>query len=306
MGIERADDAGVYRLSDDLAIVQTVDFFTPIVDDPFLFGKIAAVNALSDVYAMGGKPVCAMNVVCFPTKKFDLSVLTEVLQGGLAALREAEALLVSGHSVQDEEFKYGLAVTGTVHPDRVLMNSGARPGDALVLTKPIGTGVVTTAGKSGKASTEALDAVIASMTTLNRSAAEALGDFDVHACTDVTGFGLIGHACEMVEGGSVAIAINADAVPLFPNAEEYARTGFLCGGVGRNRTFRDAMVMVGDGVPAHLAELLHDPQTSGGLLIALERDAAPRLVDMLHLGSDPDAAVIGEVLDSQAAAVIVR
>ncbi len=261
---------------------------------------------MSDVYAMGGTPLCAMNIVCFPTKKFDLSVLHDILRGGLAAVREAGAVLVSGHSVQDEELKYGLAVTGTVHPKRVLTNLGARAGDRLVLTKPIGTGVVTTAGKSGKASPESLDAVVKAMCTLNRDAAALLPNHDVHACTDVTGFGLIGHLCEMVEGSGVSMAIDASAVPLFPGAAESARAGFLCGGLGRNRKFREPMVRIAESVEPHLAELLFDPQTSGGLLVALAADEAPRLLNRLREAGVRDAAIIGEVLADPAETVTIR
>ena len=214
--MERIEDAGVYKLTGDLAIIQTVDFFTPTVDDPFTFGQIAAANSLSDVYAMGGKPLTAMNIVCFPIQTMDISILREILRGGIEKIREAGVVLVGGHSVDGQELKYGLSVTGTVHPDKVIRKEGSAPGDKLILTKPLGTGIVSTAIKGGVASTQAIAKVVKSMTTLNQKASEIMQEIGVHACTDITGFGLLGHAAEMIEGTGVGMVIYANSVPIFP------------------------------------------------------------------------------------------
>ena len=238
-GFEHAEDAGVYKLTPDIAIVQTVDFFTPTVDDPFIFGQIAAANALNDIYAMGAKPLTAMNIVCFPIKTMDISVLKEVLHGGLDKMREAGVLLIGGHSVEDNEIKYGLSVTGVVHPDKVLFNRGARVGDKLVLTKPLGTGIISTAIKAGEASDKQMKQVIDSMNSLNKKASEMMiAEGDIHACTDITGFGFLGHACEMIEGGDVGIKINSAAVPVFEGVRNLLETGFVPGGLYRNKDFR--------------------------------------------------------------------
>jgi selenide,water dikinase len=293
VGFERGDDAGVYRLSDELALIQTVDFFTPIVDDPRTFGRIAAANALSDVYAMGGRPVCAMNIVCFPADSMDLSILREILAGGLEKLHEARAVLAGGHSVQDKELKYGLAVTGVIDPARVLANQGARPGDRLVLTKPLGTGIVATALKADQAAEEAVAAMTRAMTTLNRAAAEALGDLEAHAATDITGFGFVGHAAEMIAETDLGLTIEAARVPLLPGVVEYAEQGLLPGGLHRNRSFREEIVSWDPGVPTPLRDILYDPQTSGGLLVALPEADAERLVERLQAAGHAAAAVIG-------------
>ena len=295
----------MYKLRDDLAIIHTVDFFTPIVDDPYTFGRIAAANALSDVYAMGGTPLAAMNIVCFPSRQMDISVLRDVLRGGLDTLREAGTVLAGGHTVSDPELKYGLAVTGTVHPDRVLTNRGARAGDALVLTKPLGTGIVNTALKGGLASPAAVDRVTRSMTTLNRRAAELLEGSAVHACTDVTGFGLIGHAAGMIVESDVGLVIRAAAVPLFPEALEYGRMGLVPGGLHRNRAFREALVTVEPPVPGDLVNVLYDPQTSGGLLIAVPADQAGDLVARMRAGGVPDATVVADVVAEHAGRIVV-
>jgi selenide,water dikinase len=298
VGLERADDAGVYQLTDDLALIQTVDFFTPIVDEPLLFGQIAAANALSDVYAMGGQPICAMNIVAFPIKTLDIGVLREVLRGGLEKVREAGAVLVGGHSIDDPELKYGLSVAGTVHPDRIWTNLGARPGDRLILTKPLGTGVVSSALKRGKASAAAVEQIVASMVALNRRAAEILAEqAEVHACTDVTGFGLLGHACEMVQDSEVGLVLASDQVPLFPEALGYVAQGLKPGGLGRNREYRSPMVEVDAGVPPERVDLLYDPQTSGGLLAAVPADQAPAVVARMQAEGIAAAAVVGEVCD---------
>jgi selenide,water dikinase len=274
IGFDTADDAGVYKLTAELALVQTVDFFTPIVDDPYTYGAIAAANSLSDVYAMGGRPISALSILAWPAKG-DLDDLEQILRGGAEKIHEAGCALIGGHSVADDEIKFGYAVTGTVHPARVMANAGARAGDALVLTKAIGTGVIATAQKRGVAREEDVAASIRSMLELNRRACEAMLVLDVHGCTDVTGFGLIGHAREMAVASGVTIEIDVDAVPLLPGALDYARQGALAGGLKNNREFASCAVEKSCETAPELENLLYDPQTSGGLLIALpERDAA--------------------------------
>jgi selenide,water dikinase len=269
VGFDTADDAGVYKLSPECALVQTVDFFTPVVDDAYTFGAIAAANALSDVYAMGGKPISALSILAWPANG-DLDELAEILKGGAEKMHQADCTLLGGHSVKDEEIKFGYAVTGLIHPDRVKTNAGARPGDALVFTKRIGTGVISTALKQGIAKEIDVEAAVESMLKLNREACEAMLAFDVHACTDVTGFGLIGHAREMALGSKATIEIDARAIRFLPGAVEYARQGAIPGGLKNNREFASSCV---EG-SSEFDDLLYDPQTSGGLLIALpERDA---------------------------------
>jgi selenide, water dikinase len=270
VGFDTADDAGVYQLSPECALVQTVDFFTPIVDDAYTFGAIAAANALSDVYAMGGKPISALSILAWPAKG-DLDELTEILKGGAEKIQEAGCALLGGHSVSDNEVKFGYAVTGLIHPDRIKTNAGARPGDALVSTKRLGTGVISTALKQGIAKDADVEAAAQSMLQLNREACEAMLAFDVHGCTDVTGFGLIGHSREMALASKVTMEIDARAVQFLPGAVEYARQGAIPGGLKNNREFASSCV---EG-SSEFDDLLYDPQTSGGLLIALpERDAA--------------------------------
>jgi selenide,water dikinase len=269
VGFDTADDAGVYRLTAETALVQTVDFFTPIVDDPFTFGAIAAANSLSDVYAMGGKPLTSLSVLCYPGKG-DLDVLEQILRGGAEKMLEADCVLLGGHSVNDTDIKFGYAVTGVVHPDRVKANAGARVGDALVLTKRLGTGVISTALKRGIAAEADVAESVESMLLLNRGACEAMLEFDVHGCTDVTGFGLLGHAREMALASGVTLEIDSRAVRFLPGAVEYARQGAIPGGLNNNRAFAASCV---EGT-SEFEALLYDPQTSGGLLISLpEKDA---------------------------------
>ena len=294
VGTSTADDAGVFRIAPDLALVQTVDFFTPIVDDAFQFGAIAAANALSDVYAMGGEPKTALNVACFPQSGVPLEVLTDILRGGLAKAEEAGVVVVGGHTVIDEEIKFGMAVTGLVHPDRILRNVGARPGDALVLTKALGTGIVATALKRGAGSPAEHAAAIESMAALNAAAARVLRGFEVHACTDVTGFGLFGHAYEVAHGSGVRLALVAERLPLLPGARALAAAGHLTGGCQRNREWLADDVEMAPGVPADLAEVAWDPQTSGGLLVAVPAATAPRLLDAFR-AAGVRAATIGAV-----------
>lgn len=305
-GFEHAEDAGVYKLSADLALVQTVDFFTPTVDDPFVFGQIAAVNALNDIYAMGAKPLTAMNIVCFPIKKMDIALLREVLRGGLDKMREAGVLLVGGHSVEDEEIKYGLSVTGTVHPDKALFNRGARAGDKLMLTKPLGTGIISTAVKAAEASEELMAQAVSSMTQLNKNASEIMiGAGEVHACTDITGFGLLGHACEMIEGGDVGLRINSAAVPVFKGVRELLETGFVPGGLYRNKNFRISMIETANTCPSWLLDVFFDPQTAGGLFFSLPGDKTEKIIGQLRAAGVHSAAVVGEVVKDHPGKIFV-
>ncbi len=274
VGFDTCDDAGVYRLSPDLALVQTVDFFTPIVDDPFTFGAITAANSLSDVYAMGGRPLTALSIVAYPGKG-ELEDLQQILAGGAEKMREAGCVVIGGHSIADEEIKFGYAVTGTVHPRRVLANSGARAGDALVFTKSLGTGVIATALKRGMAEAAHVEAAAASMLELNRRACEEALKFEPHACTDVTGFGFIGHAREMAAASGVTLEIEAAAVRFLPGALEYAHKGAVPGGLKNNRDFSSCAVDAVRAPAPEVETVLYDPQTSGGLLISMsEQDAA--------------------------------
>lgn len=268
VGFDTADDAGVYKLTAECALVQTVDFFTPIVDDPYTYGAIAAANALSDIYAMGGRPVSALSIVAFPAKG-DLDILEAILRGGAEKMREADCAVIGGHSIGDEEIKFGYAVTGLIHPERVLRNSGARPGDVLLVTKRLGTGVISTAVKRGLAEAAHVEAAVASMLELNRGAAEALAGLEVHACTDVTGFGLVGHALEVARASGVTVEIEAARVPLLDGALDYARAGAVPGGLRNNRAWAECAVEISGNLPGELLDLLHDPQTSGGLLVSL-------------------------------------
>ena len=294
VGFDKADDAGVYRLTPELALVQTVDFFTPIVDDPYTFGQVAATNSLSDVYAMGGRPLSALAMVCFP-EKGDLEILQQILAGGLAKMMEAHCVVLGGHSVRDDEIKFGYSVTGTINPNRVLANSGAKPGDQLVLTKALGTGVISTAIKKQKAQPQWIEAAIASMTHLNKNAAEIASSFaSVHAVTDITGFGLVGHARELAMASNVSLAIRADAVSLLPGATECARAGHIPGGLKANREFAECAVQYASGIAEELRALLFDPQTAGGLLIAIKAEHADDLAAKLRAAGE-QVSIIGEV-----------
>jgi selenide,water dikinase len=293
VGTETSDDAGVFRLREDLAIVNTVDFFTPIVDDPYTFGQIAATNALSDVYAMGGEPRTALNIVGFPKGKLDLEILTEIIRGGSERVRAAGAVVIGGHSIIDNELKYGMAITGVVHPDRVIRNVGVQPGDALILTKPLGTGIITTALKGKKASAASVRAAVASMTALNDIASAVMRRAAVHACSDVTGFGLLGHSFEMASGSGVTIVLESRALPLLPGARALARQGCLTGGARRNRDYLSDKVGVKASVRSDLVDIAFDPQTSGGLLIAVPTNRADGLIDQLRSRGIVAAAQVG-------------
>ena len=299
VGFDHADDAGVYQISPDQALVQTVDFFTPIVDDPYIFGQIAATNALSDVYAMGGKPLTSLALVCFP-EKADLEILERILAGGLSKMIEAGCTVIGGHSIRDDETKFGYAITGVVHPKKILVNGGARPGDALVLTKPLGTGVISTAIKNGKAEAAWIDAAVRSMTTLNKRAADLIGSrgYRVHAMTDVTGFGLIGHAREMALASNVALKFFSKDVPILPGALQCIRTGHVPGGLKANREFAECVVSYEHTISDELKTLLFDPQTAGGLLISIAGDDCEELVLAME-NAGILACYIGNVTESQ-------
>ena len=294
VGFATSDDAGVYRLSDELALVQTVDFFTPIVDDPYTYGRIAAANSLSDVYAMGGKPLTALNIVCYP-EKLDPQGLGLILSGGQERATAAGVAVVGGHTVMDKELKYGMAVTGMVHPDRIVTNAAAQPGDQLVLTKPLGTGILATAFKAKKGTPDLQERVAETMWTLNDVAAESMLQHGVHAATDVTGCGLLGHAWEMSHGGKVNLRLRASAVPIFEEALYFAKRGYLTKGDVSNREYTRGQVHLDRGVALEMTQVLFDPQTSGGLLIALPAAQAKALVQTLHARGVNAAAIIGEV-----------
>jgi selenide, water dikinase len=296
VGFDHADDAGVYRLGPDTALVQTVDFFTPIVDDPYTFGQIAATNALSDVYAMGGRPLTSLAMVCFP-EKGDLEILGRILAGGLSKMVEAGCTVIGGHSIRDDETKFGYSVTGLIHPGRVLTNSGSKAGDRLLLTKSLGTGVISTAIKKGAAKQSWIDAAVASMTMLNKRASEVLsrGTWSVHAMTDITGFGLIGHARELALGSNVSLRLYANRIPLLEGALDCVRAGYIPGGLKANREFAECMVGYEDAISDEIKTMLFDPQTAGGLLISVAAEDASELLRALSAAGVP-AVEIGEVL----------
>jgi selenide,water dikinase len=298
VGFESSDDAGIYRISPEQALVQTVDFFTPMVDDPFTYGRIAATNALSDVYAMGGRALTALTLVCFP-QEGDMSVLEQILRGGLSVMEEAGCTVLGGHSVRDAEIKFGYAVTGLVHPDRILRNTTARPGDALIFTKAIGTGVITTALKQGKAQPAWVEAAIASMTTLNKVAGEIISrpEFQVHAATDVTGFGLMGHARELAFGSNVRLRIDTASVALLDGAMDAVRLGCIPGGLLANRDFADCVIEETVAIEPNLRTLLFDPQTAGGLLLSVPTERAQPLIAELQAAGYLYTRQIGAVLE---------
>ncbi len=304
--MESLDNAGVYKLTDELAIIQTLDFFTPIVDDPYMFGQIAAANALSDVYAMGGKPLTAMNIVCFPTQSLDISVLKDILRGGIDKMTEAKVALVGGHSIDDTELKYGLSVTGTVHPERLVTNSGAKAGDKLILTKPLGTGIISTAVKAGVVDEKIVAKVTKCMATLNNKASELMQEVGVHACTDITGFGFLGHTVQLAQNSRVGITIHFASVPIFPEAVEFAKQGLCPAGLHRNREFYSTAVRIANEVPSHMQDILFDPQTSGGLLICLASGEAKLLLSRLQETGVEDAAIVGEVVSQPPGVVAVK
>ena len=302
VGLESPDDAAVYRLNADQAVISTVDFFPPVVDDPYQFGAIAAANALSDIYAMGGEPLFAVNLVAYPDG-YGYEILTEILRGGAEKVREAGAVIAGGHTVTDREPKYGLAVTGLIHPDRIRTKGGAQVGDQLILTKPLGIGTITTALKRGVADPVHVEAAVASMLRLNRTASQLASAYHVHAMTDITGYGLIGHAHELAHHSHVRLALDYAALRWVDGAQVYGQQEIFAGGLGRNREYYEAWVTVEANLASYQADLLYDPQTSGGLLIALSSADAPRLLDQL-LASGEAAALIGSVLPGDGEIII--
>jgi selenide,water dikinase len=303
VGFDKSDDAAVYRIKDDLALVQTLDFFPPIADDPYTFGQIAATNALSDIYAMGGEPKLALNIMCVP-KNMPKEAVHEILRGGYEKCAEAGAIICGGHSIYDEEPKYGLSVTGFVHPERMWKNHGAKPGDVLFLTKPIGIGVLTAAQRGNLLEPKTHDLMIRLMTTLNKSARDVLVDFDVHACTDVTGFSFLGHLYEMCSGSDVSADIDVDSIALIPEALDFARIGILPEGMYRNRTYAESAVDVGNTELA-VCDLLFDPQTSGGLLVAVPPEEADAVFDALH-DQVPCAQRVGRIVPKREKSIYLQ
>jgi len=305
VGFDKADDAGVYRLRDDLALVQTLDFFTPIVDDPFDYGRIAALNSINDVWAMGGRPITAMAITCFPKKGLDFAILTEIMRGGLSVLTENKVALVGGHSVDNEQIMFGYSVTGVIDPNKVATNAGARPGEVIILTKPIGTGVISTGIKLAKASATVVEESIGTMLTPGKYAAEAIEKFDVRAATDVTGFALLGHAWEMACASNVTIEIKAARVPLISGALELATAGLLTSGDKTNREYVGADVGVASTVDANLMKLFYDPQTAGGLLLTITEEKVNDLLEELRRNY-PRAEIIGRVSERGEKAINVK
>ncbi len=305
VGIETSDDGAIYKVNDDLALIQTLDFFTPVVDDPFTFGQIAAANALSDIYAMGGEPKVALNIVAWPNC-LNPAILGRILEGGASKVLEAGAVLAGGHSIQDEEPKYGLSVTGFVHPDKVFKNCEAQPGDVLILTKPLGTGIVNTAVKADLASQEAKEEVIKVMTSLNRKAKQVIEQYEVHSCTDVTGFGLAGHSVEMAEGSGVTLEFSVSDLPVQKEAFELARMGLVPEGAYKNRSYTSERVDYAD-TEEYMIDIFCDPQTSGGLLISVSREDGERIMeDFARVGMETTCRMIGRVTKKQEKPVKLR
>ncbi len=303
VGSETFDDAGVYKLDESTALIQTVDFFTPIVDDPYLFGQIAAANSLSDIYAMGGKPLTAMNIVAFPAKTLDIKILGEILKGGFDKIQEAGALMLGGHSVEDNEPKYGLSVTGIVHPDKVKTNAGSRVGDKLILTKPLGTGIISTALKGELIGDEEAREAVALMAELNAGAAQAAQDFNVSACTDITGFGLLGHMYEMACAGKIGFHLDYSQIPFLKRVKELAEEGMVPGGAYRNRDYLKTCVEIKDSISELEALLLYDPQTSGGLLLSVSTEEAENLLRALR-EKGVRADIIGEAVNNPGKVIV--
>jgi len=304
VGIDTSDDADVYKINEDIALIQTVDFFTPVVDDPYTFGQIAATNSLSDIYAMGGEPKLAMNIICFPTC-LSPNIMAEILKGGYDKVAEANALLIGGHTIEDDEPKYGLSVSGFIHPSKVLTNCNAQIGDVLILTKPIGVGVVNTAIKAQLADEETYKKAVKIMTTLNKFAKDAMLEVGVNSCTDITGFGLLGHTLEMAEGSGVTIKLFSNKIPVIPKAIEYAQMGLIPAGAYSNMSFIGEKVSFSENVAGEIRDLLYDPQTSGGLLISVAKDKAEKLLLLLE-NSPTEYGVIGEVTEKRDKYIIVE
>ena len=300
VGYDTADDAGVFRLSDDTALVQTLDFFTPVADDPFVYGQVAAVNSLNDVYAMGGVPLSALSIVCYP-QKGDFDVLGEILAGGQSVMNAEGVVVLGGHSVDDQEMKFGYAVTGVVHPDRVITNAGAKPGDALILTKAIGTGAINTAVKKGIANEATIAAAVRTMTTSAAAASKIMRELGANACTDITGFGLLGHAFEMAKASDVTLELDSAEVPLLPDVIELIEAGMLTRGDKNNRVYVGETVLLTDRVSSSMQSALFDPQTAGGLLISIEQNAADNFIRR-----SPGSAIVGSVKAKGSHLIVVK
>lgn len=304
VGLETSDDAAVYKLNDETALIQTLDFFTPIVDDPYMYGQIAAANSLSDVYAMGGQPLLAMNIVCFPNC-LSQEILTAILKGGADKIQEAGALLVGGHTVEDNEPKYGLSVTGIVHPDKVISNATAKPGHKLILTKPLGMGILNTALKADLLLASQVEHVMNVMAVLNNIAAEGMKKYGATACTDITGFGLLGHAYEMAKASNVSLKIDYRSVPIMENTIAYGKMGLVPAGAYANKKYIAEYIHLDDGVPQHIQDILFDPQTSGGLLISVPQNQVDSLLDYYQQHLTVEFAMIGEVIEKNNASIYV-
>lgn len=304
VGLETSDDAAVYKLNDDTALIQTLDFFTPMIDDPYIFGQIAASNSLSDVYAMGGKPLVAMNIVCFPSCH-DMNVLAEILKGGMDKVKESGALLVGGHTVDDKEPKYGLSVSGIVHPDKVLSNATAKVGDKLIITKPIGVGILNTAMKEGLVDEETSKIVVETMVHLNKYAAISFDNIKVNSVTDITGFGLLGHALEMAKASEVSIELNANEIPILNGAIDMAKMGIIPAGMYRNKQYISNDVKL-ESIEEAIEDILYDPQTSGGLLISVNSDLADKLVEDMKKNGSIEAKIIGTVVEKKEDYITVK
>jgi selenide,water dikinase len=306
VGTSHADDAGVYKLTDDIAIIQTIDIFTPLVDDPYKFGQIAAANAISDVYAMGGKPLTALNFIGYPKKYLDIDTVIEILKGGADKAKEADTIILGGHSIMDPEVKYGLAVTGIVHPDKIITNAEAKPGDKLILTKPIGTGILSTAIKFGKASADVEGRICDCMTTLNRKPSEIMQEFGVNSCTDITGYGLLGHAHAMASASGVSMEIQLSQVPLLKDTLEYCNSGNIPGGSYTNKEYLEDKIWFDNELTETEQLVLYDPQTSGGLLISVQEEKADEFLTRLLEADVQDSSIVGAVTSANAGQIDVR
>ena len=304
--MDNLDDAGVYQLSDNVALIQTVDFFTPIVDDAYMFGQIAVANALSDVYAMGGRPLTAMNILCFPIKTLDKSVLEDILRGGIDKINEAEVVLIGGHSIDDDELKYGLSVTGVVAPEKLITSNGAIAGDRLILTKPLGTGIINTAIKAGLVSDDLIDRISKSMATLNSTASELMQEVGVHACTDITGFGLLGHAAQLAERSHVTLELRLESVPCFTEVIDFAQQGLCPGGLYRNKDYYKDMIQFADSIPEYMHDVLFDAQTSGGLLMSVPEENSAALLKSLEDSGALATAQIGKIVEDKTCKIEVH
>jgi len=305
VGTNTCDDAGVYKISDDMALVQSVDVFTPVVDDPNTFGRIAAANSLSDIYAMGGKPLTALTIIGFPIHELSHRVMNNILKGGMDKMEEAGVSVIGGHSINDNEIKCGFAVTGLINPQRIITNANAKPTDVLILTKPIGVGVISFAAQLGKASPAAMERISRSMTSLNRTAAEIMIEYEVNAATDITGFGLLGHLSEMVSESGITAEIYSSQVPVFEDAIEHIRNQIISGAIERNREYASQYVTVEDGVPEELEHILYDPQTSGGLLMSAPAEKASAILNRLRQAGIEDAAIIGKIIEKSEGKIVI-